>query len=108
VVLAGRASPHSHPGPDACEIGYTWLTRSAIRTAANSEAKLLMLTHAFETWQVSACVLSYGRAEPAVPHRAGTYRGKVLRGFCGLIGWPPTMFLGTLCAIRSWRQSGRR
>ena len=38
--------------PDACEIGYTWLTRSAIRTAANTEAKLLMLTHAFETWQV--------------------------------------------------------
>jgi RimJ/RimL family protein N-acetyltransferase len=38
--------------PDACEIGYTWLTRSAIRTAANTEAKLLMLMHAFETWQV--------------------------------------------------------
>jgi RimJ/RimL family protein N-acetyltransferase len=38
--------------PDACEIGYTWLTRSAIRTAANTEAKLLMLKHAFETWQV--------------------------------------------------------
>jgi RimJ/RimL family protein N-acetyltransferase len=38
--------------PDACEIGYTWLTRSAIRTAANTEAKLLMLTYAFETWQV--------------------------------------------------------
>jgi RimJ/RimL family protein N-acetyltransferase len=37
---------------DACEIGYTWLTRSAIRTAANTEAKLLMLTHAFETWRV--------------------------------------------------------
>ena len=36
---------------DACEIGYTWLTRSAIRTAANTEAKLLMLTHAFETWK---------------------------------------------------------
>jgi RimJ/RimL family protein N-acetyltransferase len=34
------------------EIGYTWLTRSAIRTAANTEAKLLMLTHAFETWQM--------------------------------------------------------
>jgi RimJ/RimL family protein N-acetyltransferase len=31
---------------------YTWLTRSAIRTAANTEAKLLMLTHAFEVWQV--------------------------------------------------------
>jgi RimJ/RimL family protein N-acetyltransferase len=38
--------------PDACEIGYTWLTRSAIRSAANTEAKLLMLTHAFETWQM--------------------------------------------------------
>ena len=49
--------PQGHPShgrsiPDACEIGYTWLTRSAIRTAANTEAKLLMLTHAFEQWQV--------------------------------------------------------
>jgi N-acetyltransferase len=43
---------HGRPVPDACEIGYTWLTRSAIRTAANTEAKLLMLTHAFEIWQV--------------------------------------------------------
>jgi N-acetyltransferase len=39
-------------GPDGCEIGYTWLAASAIRTAANTEAKLLMLTHAFEVWQV--------------------------------------------------------
>lgn len=51
------AWPQGHPrhgrsAPDACEIGYTWLTRSAIRTAVNTEAKLLMLTHAFETWQV--------------------------------------------------------
>ena len=45
--------PLHHPAPpDACEIGYTWLTRSAIRTAANTEAKLLMLTYAFETWEV--------------------------------------------------------
>jgi RimJ/RimL family protein N-acetyltransferase len=43
---------HGRGVPDVCEIGYTWLTRSAIRTAANTEAKLLMLTHAFETWQV--------------------------------------------------------
>jgi RimJ/RimL family protein N-acetyltransferase len=35
---------------DGCEIGYTWLAPSAIRTGANTEAKLLMLTHAFETW----------------------------------------------------------
>ena len=37
---------------DACEIGYTWFASSAIRTAANTEAKLLMLTHAFEAWGV--------------------------------------------------------
>ena len=43
---------HGRDSPDVCEIGYTWLTRSAIRTAVNTEAKLLMLTHAFETWQV--------------------------------------------------------
>jgi N-acetyltransferase len=43
---------HGSQYPDACEIGYTWLTRSAIRTAANTESKLLMLTHAFETWQM--------------------------------------------------------
>src|ERR1039457_1802369 len=43
---------HGRSAPDACEIGYTWLARSAIRTTANTEAKLLMLTHAFEAWQV--------------------------------------------------------
>jgi RimJ/RimL family protein N-acetyltransferase len=40
------------PGPDGCEIGYTWLSPAAIRTAANTEAKLLMLQHAFDSWQV--------------------------------------------------------
>lgn len=43
---------HGRKHPDACEIGYTWLLREAIRTGANTESKLLMLTHAFETWQV--------------------------------------------------------
>jgi len=43
---------HGRHVSDACEIGYTWLTRSAVRTAANTEAKLLMLEYAFETWQV--------------------------------------------------------
>jgi N-acetyltransferase len=44
--------PNGRPFPDVCEIGYTWLTRPAIRSAANTEAKLLMLTHAFDSWQV--------------------------------------------------------
>ena len=38
--------------PDAVEIGSTWLTASAQRTPINTEAKLLMLTHAFEVWEV--------------------------------------------------------
>ena len=50
--------------PDACEIGYTWLTRSANRTAANTEAKLMMLTHAFESWQmVRVCLHTDARNE---------------------------------------------
>lgn len=32
------------------EIGWTWLGRKARRTAINTEGKLLMLRHAFETW----------------------------------------------------------
>jgi N-acetyltransferase len=43
---------HNREFPDACEIGYTWLTKSAIRTPANTEAKFLMLEHAFEVWQM--------------------------------------------------------
>jgi RimJ/RimL family protein N-acetyltransferase len=49
--------PKGHPShgrglPDGCEIGYSWLSRSAIRSAANTESKTLLLTHAFEVWQV--------------------------------------------------------
>lgn len=33
------------------EIGYTWLAASAQRTGVNTEAKLLLLTHAFERLQ---------------------------------------------------------
>ena len=43
---------HGRSAPDACEIGYTWLGSDAIRTAANTEAKLLMLRYAFEEWKV--------------------------------------------------------
>ena len=32
-------------------IGYTWLAVSAQRTEVNTEAKLLLLTHAFENWR---------------------------------------------------------
>ena len=52
-----RHPRYGNPFPDVCEIGYTWLARSAVRTAANTEAKLLMLAHAFETWKcVGVCL----------------------------------------------------
>ena len=38
--------------PDAAEIGSTWLAESAQRTGANVESKLLLMTHAFEVWEV--------------------------------------------------------
>jgi RimJ/RimL family protein N-acetyltransferase len=38
--------------PDEIEIGGTWLSKSAQRTSVNTEAKLLLMTHAFDTWGV--------------------------------------------------------
>ncbi|KJY43407.1 acetyltransferase [Streptomyces sp. NRRL B-1568] len=43
--------------PDAAEIGGTWLSASAQGTGINSETKLLMLRHAFETWGVRRVTL---------------------------------------------------
>jgi RimJ/RimL family protein N-acetyltransferase len=40
------------PVPDEAEIGGTWLRSDVQRTAVNTEAKLLLLSHAFEVWQV--------------------------------------------------------
>jgi RimJ/RimL family protein N-acetyltransferase len=48
----GPASSRSGPGPDTANIGYTWLVPDAQRSPINTEAKLLMLGHAFEAWQV--------------------------------------------------------
>jgi N-acetyltransferase len=46
-------SPNQRAGaPDVVDIGYTWLAASAQRSPVNTEAKLLMLGHAFEVWQV--------------------------------------------------------
>jgi N-acetyltransferase len=38
--------------PDEVEIGGTWLAASAQRTPINTEAKLLLLTNAFDDWNV--------------------------------------------------------
>jgi RimJ/RimL family protein N-acetyltransferase len=46
------ASHQRHEVPDVVDIGFTWLAGSAQRTPVNTEAKLVMLTHAFEVWRV--------------------------------------------------------
>lgn len=79
--------PAGHPRqnlttPDVCEIGYTWLAGSAIRTNANTEAKLLMLTYAFETWKVFRVCLHTDarndRSAAAIERIGGRFEG-VLR-----------------------------
>ena len=76
--------PPGHPRngnafPDVCEIGYTWLTRAAIRTPANTEAKLLMLTHAFEVWHVLRVCLHTDvrnqRSRAAIERIGGKFEG---------------------------------
>ena len=68
--------------PDVCEIGYTWLAHSAIRTGANTEAKLLMLTHAFEVWDALRVCLHTDarnqRSQAAIERIGGKFEG-VLR-----------------------------
>jgi RimJ/RimL family protein N-acetyltransferase len=49
---------HQRDGvPDVVDIGFTWLSGSAQRSPVNTEAKLLMMTHAFEVWQVHRVAL---------------------------------------------------
>ena len=48
----GNPNQRGEDRPDAVEIGWTWLGAAVQRTAVNTEAKLLMLTHAFEEWRV--------------------------------------------------------
>jgi RimJ/RimL family protein N-acetyltransferase len=76
--------PQNHPRHgghviDGCEIGYTWLTRAAIRTAANTETKLLMLAHAFEQWRTLRVCLHTDarnrRSAAAIERIGGKFEG---------------------------------
>jgi RimJ/RimL family protein N-acetyltransferase len=49
---AGNANQRGRDVPDVAEIGWTWLAADVQRTPVNTEAKLLMLAHAFEAWRV--------------------------------------------------------
>ncbi len=89
--------PEGHPDKgrrfaDACEIGYTWLARPAIRTAANTEAKLLLLTHAFETWtMLRVCLHTDARNERsrAAMERIGAQFEGILRAHRMAVDYTP-------------------
>jgi len=53
-LYPGSDARQRHRRPDTANIGYTWLEPSAQRTPVNTEAKLLMMAHAFERWEVRA------------------------------------------------------
>jgi RimJ/RimL family protein N-acetyltransferase len=78
--------------PDAAEIGATWLSARAQGTGINTEAKLLMLRHAFETWGVRRVSMRAdarnGRSRAAIEHLGAVLEGvhrAHTRGLDGLV-----------------------
>jgi RimJ/RimL family protein N-acetyltransferase len=77
--------------PFAVEIGWTWLAASAQRSGINTEAKLLLLTYAFETWGVVRVDLKTDarnqRSRSAIERIGARFEG-VLRS------WQPSLATG--------------
>jgi len=93
---------HRYRAPDdeapyAVEIGGTWLAASAQRTGINREAKLLLLTHAFETWRCGRVDIKTDarneRARAAIARLGATFEG-VLRQ------WQPSQAAGEAHLLR--------
>lgn len=91
--------------PDTCEIGYTWLTAPALRTAANTEAKLLMLTHAFDVWDVErVCLHTDARNDrsAAAMERMGAKFEGVLRAYRFAVDGTPRNSLRYSIVAAEW------
>ena len=69
--------------PDVVDIGFTWLAGSAQRSPVNTEAKLLMMGHAFEVWQVHRVALADRRPQCPVPRRHRAHRRPAGRHHAG-------------------------
>ena len=82
--VLGSSSYHDIlPAVKRVEIGYTWYAKSAQRSHVNSTAKLLLMTHAFETlgcnvvgWRTD----NFNFASQAAIERLGAHKDGVLRG----------------------------
>ncbi len=70
--------------PSSVEIGGTWLTPSAQRTPINTEAKLLLMQHAFEVWRVQRLQIKTdarnAQSRAAIERLGATFEG-VLRNY---------------------------
>jgi len=81
--VLGTTSYHDIvPAVERVEIGYTWYARRVQRSAVNTTAKLLLLTHAFETlgaqlvgWRTD----NFNHASQRAIERLGAKRDGVLR-----------------------------
>lgn len=100
-VVTGRAvgatrylNLRRRPGeelPFAVEIGGTWLSGSAQRTAINSEAKLLLMTYAFEEWGVVRVDLK----TDARNERSRNAMARIGASFEGVLRqWQPSQVVG--------------
>jgi RimJ/RimL family protein N-acetyltransferase len=82
--LPGKDQRQGQDVLDAAEIGYTWLAESVQRTSVNTEAKLLLLRHAFQTWRCYRVTLKTDerntRSRRAI-ERLGAHFDGVLRAF---------------------------
>lgn len=94
--LTLRSRP-GHTVPYAVEIGGTWLAASAQRSGINTEAKLLMLTHAFDRWNVARVDIKTDdrneRAKAAIVRLGASFEGVLRR-------WQPSQVVGEESAYR--------
>lgn len=84
--------------PYAVEIGGTWLGASAQRTGLNTEAKLLLLSHAFDTWRVGRVDLKTDERN-AQSRRGIEGLGASLEGI--LRSWQPSQVAGEEGRLRN-------
>jgi len=74
---------------DAAEIGYTWLAERAQRTPVNTEAKFLLLRHAFQTWRCYRVTLKTDERNTARGARSNAW-GRISTACCARSSRPPT------------------
>ena len=83
-TVLGSSSYHDIlPGVKRLEIGYTWCAKRCQRTNVNTTAKLLLMTHAFETlgchvvgWRTD----NFNFASQAAIERLGARKDGIIRG----------------------------